>query len=126
MVENSSMGYYESFQNLKPDNIHHWQAILVSRPCKAKIVVFWSSPPDDFIKFNVDGVTRGKPCPTGVDGVLWNSKGKMLFMFSKNVGMIMKHKSQLSQKIFEFARLHFTRSLSFKMILLMLFLVHSL
>lgn len=37
--------------------------------------------------FNVDRVTRGKPGPAGIGGVLHNSKGAILLMFYKNVGV---------------------------------------
>ena len=39
-----------------------------------------------FFKFNVDEAAPGKPGPAGIGGVLRNHKGKILHMFSKNVG----------------------------------------
>lgn len=35
------------------------------------------------LKFNIDGVTRGKPGSAGIGSVLYSSKYKVLFMFSK-------------------------------------------
>lgn len=48
--------------------------------------VLWSAPPRDFFKFNVDEAALDKPGPAGIGGVLRNHKGKILYMFSKNVG----------------------------------------
>lgn len=39
------------------------------------------------LKFNVDGASRGKPGPMGIKCVLHNSKGEVLLMFSKHVGI---------------------------------------
>lgn len=39
------------------------------------------------LKCNVDGVARSKPDLEGIGSVLWNSNGKLLFMFSKQVGV---------------------------------------
>ena len=47
--------------------------------------ILWSPPPLDSLKFNVDDAARGKPCPACIEGVLCNSNGEVLFMFSKNV-----------------------------------------
>ncbi|KAK3222582.1 hypothetical protein Dsin_009607 [Dipteronia sinensis] len=41
----------------------------------------------DDLKFNVDGSTRGKPGPTGISGVLKNSKGKIMCLFSLFIGI---------------------------------------
>ena len=45
------------------------------------------SPPLNVLKFKVDGAARGKPGPAGIGGVLCNSKGEVLFMLSKHVGV---------------------------------------
>lgn len=49
--------------------------------------VSWYPPPHGVLKLNVDGATRGKPGPAGIGGVLRNSSGVVLFMFSKHVGV---------------------------------------
>lgn len=66
------------------------------------------SPPAGVLKFNVgaeaelrgppqgqypcsthvDGAAREKPCPTEICGVLGNSEGEVLAMFSKNVDIL--------------------------------------
>ncbi|KAK0581788.1 hypothetical protein LWI29_018005 [Acer saccharum] len=46
----------------------------------------WSPPTGNNLKFNVDGTTRGKPGPTGIVGVLGNSQGRILCLFSAFVG----------------------------------------
>lgn len=56
-------------------------------PCKLRKRVSWCPPPDGILKFNVEGVARGKPKLAGIGGVLYNSEGKVLFMFSKNEGV---------------------------------------
>ena len=38
-------------------------------------------------KFDIDRVARGKSGPAGIGHVLRNSKGKVLLMFSKDVGV---------------------------------------
>lgn len=38
-------------------------------------------------KVNLDGASRGKPGPTGIGGVLRNSKSEVLLLFSKHVGV---------------------------------------
>ena len=55
-------------------------------PIKVRKSILWSPPPIGWLKFNVDGATRGKPGPTGIGGVLRNCNGDVLFMFSKYVG----------------------------------------
>lgn len=77
----------KEFVNLSLDHIiHNWEACMSCGPCKLRKRVSWCPPPDGILKFNVDGVTRGKPKLAGIGGVLYNSEGKVLFMFSKNVG----------------------------------------
>ncbi|XXG62464.1 hypothetical protein AAC387_Pa05g0816 [Persea americana] len=49
--------------------------------------ILWSPPPLDLLKFNVDGPARGKSGPSGIGGVLHNSNGEVLYMFSKNVAV---------------------------------------
>ena len=39
------------------------------------------------LKFNVDGASRDKPGPAGIGGVLCNSKGDVVLMFSKHIGV---------------------------------------
>ena len=56
-------------------------------PIKERKSVLWSSPPYGMLKFNVDGVARGKPRPSRVRGVLHNSNGVIPFIFSKHVGI---------------------------------------
>lgn len=41
-------------------------------PSKVRKLVSWCPPPDDFLKFFVDGAARGKPGSAGIGGVLCN------------------------------------------------------
>lgn len=45
------------------------------------------SPPHRFLKFNVDGVARGRSDLAGVGGNLHNDAGQKLLSFSKSVGV---------------------------------------
>lgn len=65
------------------DVIVNWEACMGCGPTKERMSILWSPPPLDSLKFNVDG----KPGPAGIGGVLCNSNGEVLFMFSKNVGI---------------------------------------
>ena len=47
------------------------------------------------LKFNVDGATRGNPGFVGIRGVLQNSKGEVLFMFSKHVGVCNSNEAEV-------------------------------
>ncbi|KAK3189252.1 hypothetical protein Dsin_028813 [Dipteronia sinensis] len=47
----------------------------------------WYPPYGNGLKFNVDGSSRGKPGPAGIRGVLRNSEGKILCLFSTYVGI---------------------------------------
>ncbi|KAK2651313.1 hypothetical protein Ddye_018802 [Dipteronia dyeriana] len=47
----------------------------------------WIPPSGDNLKFNVDGSSRGKPGPAGIGGVLRDSYGKILCLFSFYVGI---------------------------------------
>ena len=55
-------------------------------PVKEKRSVLWSPPHYGVLKFNVDGASRIKPGPARI-GVLRNSRGEILLMFSKYVGV---------------------------------------
>ncbi|KAK3218850.1 hypothetical protein Dsin_012820 [Dipteronia sinensis] len=47
----------------------------------------WCPPYVNGLKFNVDGSSRGNPGPAGIRGVLRNSDGKILCLFSYHVGI---------------------------------------
>eukprot|EP00268_Persea_americana_P068026 TRINITY_DN9427_c0_g1_i1.p1 TRINITY_DN9427_c0_g1~~TRINITY_DN9427_c0_g1_i1.p1 ORF type:complete len:120 (+),score=19.95 TRINITY_DN9427_c0_g1_i1:825-1184(+) len=57
------------------------------RPSKMRKSVMLVPPSLGVLKFNVDGAARGKPRPAGIGGVLRNSKGEVLFTFSKPIGI---------------------------------------
>lgn len=46
-------------------------------------------------KFNVGRAVRGKPRLAGIRGVLRNSKGEVLFKFSKHVGVCDSNKAEV-------------------------------
>lgn len=56
-------------------------------PIKVRRPVFLSSPPISVLRFDVDGVARGKPGPVSTGGVLHNYSNEGFFMFSKHVGV---------------------------------------
>lgn len=45
----------------------------------------WFPSPPESLKFIVDSTARGKPGPAGIEGVLQNQKGEVLFLFPKHV-----------------------------------------
>ncbi|PWA51835.1 reverse transcriptase [Artemisia annua] len=48
-----------------------------------------ASPPDvGSLKFNVDGVARGKPGPAGIGGLLRKNCGAVVAMFSIPIGVL--------------------------------------
>lgn len=42
-------------------------------------------PLEGVLKYNVDGVAREKPEPTGIGGILYNSRVDVLISFSKSI-----------------------------------------
>ncbi|XVF36625.1 hypothetical protein REPUB_Repub19eG0073200 [Reevesia pubescens] len=53
-----------------------------------RVASCWQPPPFGFLKFNVDGSAMEKPGPTGIGGVLRNSVGDFLLLFSKSIGYV--------------------------------------
>lgn len=45
----------------------------------------WNTPTAGWLKFNLDGATRGKLGPTGIGGILRN-KGELVLTFSQLEG----------------------------------------
>ncbi|KAK3226913.1 hypothetical protein Dsin_006775 [Dipteronia sinensis] len=54
---------------------------------KQQKVEAWIPPLGDDLKFNVDGSALGKPGPVGIGGVLRDSNGKVLCLFSFSIGL---------------------------------------
>ncbi|XXG74166.1 hypothetical protein AAC387_Pa07g2955 [Persea americana] len=76
--------FKKEFDALKVYSVlHNWEASLY---CGVKKVMLWAPPNVGLLKFNVDGAAKGKPEPAGIGGVLRNSGGLVLVMFSKHVG----------------------------------------
>ena len=49
--------------------------------------VSWNAPSPDFLKFNVDRSSRGKPGPAGIGGVLRDHTTTVKLVFSKAIGV---------------------------------------
>ena len=78
----------KEFSNFSLNDVFvNWEAYMGCGPTKERMSILWSLPPLDMLKFNVDGDARCKPGPASIGGVLRNSNGDVLFMFSKNVGI---------------------------------------
>ena len=60
--------------------IHAW---TISN--KAEALIQWKSPPDMWVKLNLDGASRGNPGPAGCGGVFRGPLGKWLAGFSINL-----------------------------------------
>ena len=52
---------------------------------KKKKVLSWCSPSCGVLKVNVEGAVKGKPGLAGIEGILRNQEGKVLYLFSKHV-----------------------------------------
>ncbi|XWS15405.1 hypothetical protein CRYUN_Cryun35bG0094600 [Craigia yunnanensis] len=60
-------------------------------PPKVKVVkepICWKFPTLEYIKFNVDGSSKGKPWPTGIGGVLRDCSSLVKAVFSKAIGLV--------------------------------------
>ncbi|KAK3220724.1 hypothetical protein Dsin_014694 [Dipteronia sinensis] len=51
-----------------------------------QVVEAWTPPPFDTLKFNFDDSTRSKSGPAGIGGVMRDSNGRTLCLFSEYVG----------------------------------------
>ena len=63
---------------------------LVKQPMRLKVVkkgLVWLPPASDALKFYVDGSSKRKPGPTGIGGVLKDSKAATKLVFSKAIGL---------------------------------------
>ena len=69
------------------DIISSWGACMGCGSFKERRTIHWYPPPLGVFKFNVDDASRGKPGQAGIGGLLCNSKGEVLLMFSKNFGV---------------------------------------
>eukprot|EP00268_Persea_americana_P056466 TRINITY_DN6662_c1_g4_i1.p1 TRINITY_DN6662_c1_g4~~TRINITY_DN6662_c1_g4_i1.p1 ORF type:complete len:118 (-),score=15.06 TRINITY_DN6662_c1_g4_i1:217-570(-) len=85
----------EFFEFSFDDIIFNWGACMGCCLRKEKRSIPWSLPPYEVLKFNVDGALRSKPGPTGIGGVLRNSKGDVVLMFSKHVGVCDSTKAEV-------------------------------
>ena len=75
--------------------LHNWEASLYCGVKKVKKVVLWAPPNVGVLKFNVDGAAKGKPGPAGIGGVLHDSGGLVLVMFSKHVGTMESNEAEV-------------------------------
>ena len=86
----------KEFSNSSIDDITvNWKTCMGCGPSKMRIYVHWSPTPMGMLKFNVDGAAREQSGPTGIGGVLQNSRGEFLLMFSKFVGDCDSNKAEV-------------------------------
>ncbi|KAK3218870.1 hypothetical protein Dsin_012840 [Dipteronia sinensis] len=64
-----------------------WELCIDPPTLKRTSPVGWSPPPLSSLKFNVDGSSRGNHGPAGIEGVLRDSSGEILCLFSTAVGL---------------------------------------
>ena len=55
----------------------------------------WECPTMGFMKFNVDGASRGKPGHAGIGGLLRDDKGKVWMEFSKSIGISESNEAEI-------------------------------
>lgn len=75
----------------------------------------WSPPLVGVLKFNVDGAVEGKLGPAVVGGVLHDSDGVVLALFSKHVGHMESNEVEVVAilEALHIFGLHFLNTLSF-------------
>ncbi|KAK3211007.1 hypothetical protein Dsin_015713 [Dipteronia sinensis] len=74
-------------------NVH--ELCVDHKKMKKSILADWIPPRANTLKFNVDGSVRGKPGPAGIGGVLRDSNGKVLCLFSQFVGILDSNAAEL-------------------------------
>ncbi|KAK1591022.1 hypothetical protein Q3G72_001013 [Acer saccharum] len=81
--DSNSMYYVLNFSSFLKDNYRSCIDSKKDRPLRGQL---WSPPVGSTLKFNVDGSSFGNPGAAGVGGVLRDSSGKVVGMFSEFVG----------------------------------------
>ena len=69
--------------------------LLVSTGFKKEILINWKSPPDGWLKLNIDGAVKGNPGPAGGGGLLRDHRGNWINGFSANLGWCSYVKAEL-------------------------------
>lgn len=92
-------------------------------PHVVKMSMSWAPPLDGVLNFNVDGAAKRKSVPGGIGGVLCNSKGEVLIMFSSLLVLWIQLRLRcgLLLRLFTCLFVFINPSLSWKVIRLMLF-----
>lgn len=80
--------------------LRNWEASLHGGHSKAPTLQVWVPPRDGEFKVNVDGAAGGKPGLAGIGGVLQNTLGVVVALFSMHVG-IMESNEEKAQVILE-------------------------
>lgn len=88
--------------------LHIWKGSLLDDCTKVPKIEVWVLPTFRELKFNVYGATSAKLWPAGIGGVLHNSFGHVIVMFSKNVNIM-----ELNQVVEVLAILEAFKFLSF-------------
>ncbi|OMO62830.1 reverse transcriptase [Corchorus capsularis] len=76
--------------NLSFENLFRFPDVAVVKHNKAKVprCLTWERPTSGFLKFNVDGASKGKPGPAGIGGILRDENGRVCMEFSKSTGIM--------------------------------------
>ena len=67
--------------------VHNWEAYLACRPSNKRRRERWSPSFVGTLKFNLNGVARGKACLASIGGVLHNHQGWVCLSLSKDSGV---------------------------------------
>ncbi|KAK8492915.1 hypothetical protein V6N12_038615 [Hibiscus sabdariffa] len=59
---------------------------MCKKALNSKIIPSWLPPPLEFLKLNVDGAVAAGGFKCGIEGLLKNDKGVILFLFSESCG----------------------------------------
>eukprot|EP00253_Pinus_taeda_P008734 PITA_08734 len=69
-----------------------WDRKVISRVSKQEL---WHPPPKGFLKFNIDGASKGNPGFAAYGGVLRDEHGEVLFIFYCHLGKAMNNMAEL-------------------------------
>lgn len=75
----------------------------------------WSKLEAGWLKFNIDGASKGKPDESGVGGIWWDENGSSIILFLKLVSISDSNKAELfvvKEMVVLFAALEWSSSLS--------------
>ena len=56
---------------------------------------FWQPPPKGYLKYNIDGASKGNPSTAGYGGFLRDEEGSIIFIFHGHLGRATNNMAEL-------------------------------